>query len=52
MYTLSIAKHFPNVVTALVRSPADVTAAAFRVLAREIDDAVQSRHTAHAAIPA
>jgi len=51
MYTLSIANNFPNVVTAIVRSPADVTESAFRALAREIDGAVQSRHAARAAIP-
>jgi tRNA 2-selenouridine synthase len=52
MYTLSIANNFPNVVTAIVRSPADVTESAFRALAREIDGTVQSRHAARAAIPA
>ena len=42
MYTASIAKNFPNVVTAIVHSPADVTAAAFRALARDIVNGVRS----------
>jgi tRNA 2-selenouridine synthase len=49
MYTVSIAKNFPNVVTAMVRAPADVTEAGFHALAREIDDAVRARHAARAA---
>jgi tRNA 2-selenouridine synthase len=52
MYTLSIANNFPNVVTAIIRSPSDVSESAFRALAREIDDAVRTRQPARAAIPA
>ena len=42
MYTRSIAKNFPNVVTAIVRSPAGITTAAFRALARDIANGVGS----------
>jgi tRNA 2-selenouridine synthase len=52
MYTLSIANNFPNVVTAIIRSPSDVSGSAFRALAREIDNAVRARQPARAAIPA
>ena len=41
MYTRSIARNFPHVVEAIVASPADADARAFRALAREIDDAVR-----------
>jgi tRNA 2-selenouridine synthase len=50
MYTLSIARNFPNVTTAIVRAPADVSEPAFRALAREIDEAVRARSPAGAAV--
>jgi tRNA 2-selenouridine synthase len=46
MYTLSIAKNFPNVVTAITAAPTGVDATAFRALARDIDAAVRARHAA------
>jgi hypothetical protein len=51
MYTLSIAKNFPNVVTAIVGTPADVTVATFRTLAREIIAAADARRRAPATVP-
>ncbi len=52
VYKRSSAQNFPNLAQAIVRTPADVTPAAFRALAREVDAAVRAREASHAALAA
>jgi tRNA 2-selenouridine synthase len=51
-YTRSIAKNFPNVGDALVVTPRSADEPAFRALARELDERVQRRRAARAALAA